>query len=948
MNRTIPLLILAAACLPSSALAATPERSESIDPVVTVLGSRIKRTDLETAQTVVVLERQDLDRTGLVSIGELLQTLPMFGAAANTRVNFNPLASQLLRPSAGETQADLRNFGVNRTLILVDGRRWVANLAGETDLSSIPLAMVERVEILKDGASSIYGTDAIAGVVNIVTRSESNGAQATAQVGENSHGDALTEDYHFVIGANTERLSALLRVGRTEQDSVLRGDRAISESWRAGYSGRDENAGASRATPFGHFVLPDFGTPLTLANGASGIQTSDFRFYDPSQDGYNTMPERYLLVPAEQTFAHAQSDYRFTEQLHFVSSITWSETRAQTRLPPVGFEASVDATQAYNPFDTALTATYRFDRRMLTRTSDVDTLALRVGLEGVFDGLGRDVYWDVTYAHIDQERADATRNRLDSARLERSLGESFIDTNGIARCGKPGSAIDGCIPINIFGGPTGVVESMLDYVLYDAQDRYTQRSAQFAANLTATAFEFPVGNVGVALGIEHRDDRGFIEPDARTLAVAASASSPMRHLTRTRGAIQTDEAYLELNLPFNVDLPGLRALELSAATRYTDAGDAYDSVQSPRVALRWKPRHDLLVRASSSRGFRAPTIAELFTGTQIYEVLAFDPCGPSEIAQSDTLRARCRNGFQGIAPVPDDYTGEIARTEAIESGNAALAPERARTHTLGVVYSPDAVEGLDLFLNWYRIEVERTIGLRDVDFVLEECYVRANADACAGIVRNDRGELTRIAVLPLNGAGTAQIEGYDLAASYDFDTDLGRFRVGASGTYTAKYLEANRTEGRTENGSMGRDPTLGVGNGVGIYLPGDPRWRVRGQVNVDWTYRDYAVALTARYFSALDEDCSAVALISDAARQASCDRPEGSPQFPFAEHRIDAAWYLDAQFSWNTPWDSQITVGVRNLLDRTPPVSYAAPESGFDYQYDLPGRQWHVRYRQNL
>jgi iron complex outermembrane receptor protein len=948
MKSILSLFVVATLLAPHALRAAGTQESPVDAAVVTVLGSRIKRTDLETAQTVVVIERRDLERTGLTSVGEFLQTLPMFGAAANTRVNFNSFTPQILPPGAGETQVDLRNFGVNRTLILVDGRRWVGNLAGETDLSSIPLAIVERVEILKDGASSIYGSDAIAGVVNIVTRSEFNGAEASAQYGESSASDALTQNYDFVLGASAERVTAVMRVGRAEQDGVLRGDRRISVDPLPGYSGNNESSSGSRATPFGYFQIPGQDLPLTLTPGRTGNSINDFVPYDPTNNAYNLMPDRYLLVPLQQTYAELQGTYQFHDDLRAHVNVIWNEKVGQTRLAPSGFESVVDAAQHYNLFDQTLTGAFRFDRRNIVRVSDVDTLALRFGLEGVFKLRERDVYWDLAYAHIDQERSDRTQNRLDTARLSQSLGPSYVDAASVARCGTPDNTIADCTPLNIFGGPAGVTDAMLDYLLYDAQDRYSQRSVQFSANATASLFEFPIGSVDAAVGYEHRDDRGFVEPDARTLAIAAASTMPTRGLTRTNGAVQTDEAYVEFNMPFAVDLPGVRALELSAATRYTDAGDAYDSVSNPRVALRWKPYRDLLVRASSSRGFRAPSIAELFAGEQTYATLAFDPCGPSEIAQNPALRSRCRDGFAGIAPVPLDYDTTLAQTSVIESGNAALEPERARTHTLGLVYSPSRVEGLNAYLNWFRIDVEQAIGLRDVDFILEECYVRANLDACAGIVRDERGALTQVALRPINGAATAQIDGYDFAADYDFDTDIGRFRLGASGTYTAKYLETNRTEGRTEDGSIGRDSTLGAGNGVGIYLPGDPRWRLRANVSVDWSYRDYAAALTARYYSALDEDCSRVALISDAARVASCDQPNGTPQFPFAEHRIDATWYLDAQFSWATPWNSDVSVGVRNLLDRDPPVSYSAPESGFDYQYDLPGRQWYVRYRQRL
>ncbi|MFN9730569.1 MAG: TonB-dependent receptor plug domain-containing protein, partial [Pseudomonadota bacterium] len=191
-----------ATAAPAAVAFAQDQDAEQLE-TITVVGSRIKRTDIETSQPVFVLERQDLQRTGLTSIGDILQDLSTSGATLNTTFN---------NGGNGETRIDLRNLGANRTLVLVNGRRWVTGLGGQVDLNTIPVSVVERVEILKDGASAIYGTDAIAGVVNITTRDNYDGAEATVYLGENEEGAGTEELYDFTIGSSTDRASAVLNV----------------------------------------------------------------------------------------------------------------------------------------------------------------------------------------------------------------------------------------------------------------------------------------------------------------------------------------------------------------------------------------------------------------------------------------------------------------------------------------------------------------------------------------------------------------------------------------------------------------------------------------------------------------------------------------------------------------------------------------------------------------
>jgi iron complex outermembrane receptor protein len=207
-----------ATAAPAAVAFAQDQDAEQLE-TITVVGSRIKRTDIETSQPVFVLERQDLQRTGLTSVGDILQDLSTNGAALNTTFN---------NGGDGTTAVDLRDLGAGRTLVLVNGRRWVRNLGGFVDLNTIPVSIVERVEILKDGASAIYGSDAIAGVINITTRDNYDGAEATAYVGENEEGDGQVQFYDFTVGSSTDRASAVLNVSYSKQEPIFAGDREIS------------------------------------------------------------------------------------------------------------------------------------------------------------------------------------------------------------------------------------------------------------------------------------------------------------------------------------------------------------------------------------------------------------------------------------------------------------------------------------------------------------------------------------------------------------------------------------------------------------------------------------------------------------------------------------------------------------------------------------------------
>ncbi|HET9483769.1 MAG TPA: TonB-dependent receptor, partial [Xanthomonadales bacterium] len=407
---------------------------------ITVVGSRIKRTDIETSQPVFVLEREDLQRTGLTSIGDILQDLSNVGPTLNTTFN---------NGGNGATQVDLRNLGPNRTLVLVNGRRWVSSLGGAVDLNTIPTAAIERVEVLKDGASAIYGSDAIAGVINITMRDSYDGAEASAFLGENEEGDGRVEQYDFTVGSSTDRASVLLNASYTKQEPILAGDREISAVPLFGFGGNNTLTGASSSTPFGVFGfsanggrLPN-GAPgiLTLIPGRPGTAAGDYRSFVGTQDGFNFAPDNYLQTPQERTALYAQARYNITDNVSFNSTVLYNERKSEQLLAAIPFtfgvvgsglgRFNIPATNLYNPFGLEITrAQYRNTVRLRSFNQDVDTFYFGAGFDGTFDAFDRAFSWDINYIYTDNERHDQTFGQFDLNRLRTGLGPSFINAAG--------------------------------------------------------------------------------------------------------------------------------------------------------------------------------------------------------------------------------------------------------------------------------------------------------------------------------------------------------------------------------------------------------------------------------------------------------------------------------------------------------------------------------------
>jgi iron complex outermembrane receptor protein len=942
IHRTLATSVGAAAFVSAALPAQDQDDAEQLE-TITVVGSRIKRTDIETSQPVFVLEREDLQQTGLTSVGDILQDLAVTGPTLNTTFN---------NGGNGETRIDLRGLGSNRVLVLVNGRRWVSGLSGAVDLNSVPAAIIERVEILKDGASAIYGSDAISGVINITTRADYDGAEANAYLGENEEGDGRTESYDFTVGSASERASVVMNASYVKQEPVFAGDREISSLPLFGFPGNVASPGqASSTTPYGRFGfgasggrLPN-GAPgtLTLIPGRPGTSTGDFRLYNFATDGFNFAPDNYLLTPQERASVFAQARYQITDSIVFRSEVLYNNRRSAqlladtpltigtggARLIELGIQVAPDA--AFNPFGQTVTRVQRrlFETAGRVFRQDADTFRFAGGFDGGFDLFDRSFTWDVNYTYSDSTVNRTTDGLVNLERVRRAIGPA-------ANC--RGQATDGCVPLNLFGGPGSITPQMLNYIEFTAQDEFRNDLRNYTANLTGDLFELPAGPLGFAAGYEYRRVTGFDQPDALTSSGVSSGNARLP----TAGGYSLDEFYAEFNLPLLKDLAFAEIFEINLAARSSDYSNFGDTTNG-KLGFRWKPITDLLVRGNYSEGFRAPAISELFSGQSDSFPPLTDPCSASSNPAGDVL-ARCRNGFGGVAGTPAGYQQVNAQIRTTVGGNPNLGPELATTRTLGLVYSPGYLEGLDLFLDWYRIELTGTVGLPQAQNIINNCYVGGLSEDCSTIARDPASGNVIELLAVLDNLGEFTVEGWDFTASYRFDTEFGRFRVLSDNAYFSEWtgILAPLTPETSFNGN---------------YFDRTPTWRLRSNITLDWQRGDWGASLSTRYLSAMDEDCALPQAVAVALTRAGittadpCSKPNViSATFANAgaENEIDATWYFDAQATWDAPCNARIAGGVRNLTDEEPPVAFSTFQNQFDPQYDVPGRFWYVQYTQRF
>jgi iron complex outermembrane receptor protein len=888
------------------------------DETIVITGSRIRRNPLDQDQPVTFLDETDIARTGLTSAADVIQRLPSSGGALNSRFNNsgnfgNPPDGGGV--GAGSAEVDLRYLGSKRVLVLVDGLRYVngasaSGVPGATDLNSIPESMIERIEVLQDGASAIYGSDAIAGVVNIITRKKQDGLRLSAQLGVMNEGDGFNSNLQgsYGLSANGGATSLVVGGNWVKQDGISSARRSISLFPTPGTTACDSSC--SSGTPNGRFIL--LGQDLTLRTPVLGRAptVADFRPFAGAPDRFNFAPFNFLQTPLERYGLFANARHEFGDSAALSLKAVWNRRNSKNQAAPlplfVGPDAgngnlldtiTIHSTNPFNPFGVTLDASNLafIGRRVVEGgprryNQQVETLYLTGTLDGKFQVGSRDWYWDVNASYGRNKAEQTVLGNINAANLARALGPA-------AACTAP------CVPFNIFGGQGSITQAMLDYVGFEQNDSSRQTQWDLTANLTGELFDLPGGAAGFAIGVEHRDQKGRFDPDP---VVAAGLGSDIPALP-TRGGYDVNEAYAELRLPLLRDTPFFNRLEVTGAARYSDYSES-GSTTTFKAGINWKPVEDLLLRGSWAEGFRAPSIGELFGTPSRFDQEIVDPCSAVGGAIPAAVRANC---IAAGVPASGSYVQANPQLPVVTGGNLDLAPETSESWGFGAVFSPSFVPRLSLEANYFNIKVDGAIQAIDAEVLLGRCAENADAFSCAAISRSASGAVTQIRGLLQNIAGI-ETDGLDVTLNYRTgETGLGRFGLYWTNTFLFHYrIAVPATDGVTVIDRQGTEQ--------GSPDQAFPKWK--STAVLDLAMKDgFGASLTGRYIKGVDEA---------------------------GGNHLGSRLYTDLQLRWEPEsWNGfGFALGANNLFDVDPPACFSCGLNNLDpTTYDVPGTFFYAK-----
>jgi iron complex outermembrane receptor protein len=950
----------------ASPVIAQDDQDAALDRIQ-VTGSRIQRTDVESTSPLLTVSREAILASGLQNVGDVLRNLNQADSLGLTNLTSDTNAND------GTQTISLRGLGSARTLVLVNGRRWLALGGGAVDTSQIPTQVIERIEVLGDGASAVYGSDAIAGVINIILRDDFEGMEVDLSYGENWKGDGENTVYSFTTGHRGDRGSLIFNITRNDQEEIGAGDRSISRTpvafvptARGSAFGRQ---GIFFAPSLGVFHLnPDREQP-GLAPGERS--TDDFL---GGTSPFNFAPTNFLLTPSTRLSTFTRGTFDITDDIQFFGQFTYNQRKSRTEIAPVPTTAvpslaavgpqwnfPISADSVFNPFDVDIEHGFRMPGNR-TNVQDFDTYFGTFGVQGSFDVGNRPFDWDIAYSRGESSRSSTGENFVNLLRLSQGVGPSFIDEEtGQAVCGTPENPtpfLNGlaCVPVDMMNGISGLTPEMLNFINQSLVEKQNAGLTEWQVNLAGQLFDLPAGPIGFAIGAERRTNQWENIPDS-TITGGLNSSNFQEP---TKGSQTAEEAYFEVAVPVLRDLPGVKFLEFSVAGRFSDfennglVGDRAVSEsfsnESFKFGVRWDIFDDLMFRANYSETFRAPSVNNLFLGGAEGFPAGIDPCASSPevgapfLGLSPEEQARCFATGVG----PGGSSQQTTQLRGLFGGNPSLQPEEGDTKTIGLVYNPRWLDGLDLSVDFWDIQLEDTLASRGLNPILNGCIRDGNLDDCAFIERGPTGNIQQVRLGQFNLA-SARIKGYDGQANYRWSTDnAGRFDAGLAATYTSSA--------KLTLGPLSEAQSV-VGNAVGLFQ--GPTWRWRANASLNWSMGDFGLTYSLRYLHSLTEACNGFEVLEprgQATRQL-CSNPDivQNPAAPGgvasggdSTNNVGSVTYHDVSATYETPWNSTIRAGVRNLFQKDPPFMVTPFANSFDQAYDIPGGFWFVSYNQRF
>jgi iron complex outermembrane receptor protein len=960
--------------------AATPVLAQQAQPAapapqalteVVVTGSRIQQNIAQSTQPVSVISMDQIEKTGLASLGDLLQQLTTSGSALNQK--FNSSGNFGYPPDgggigAGSSQVDLRNLDAKRTLVLVDGLRWVnessaSGVSGSADLNTIPISIIDRIEVLEDGASSIYGSDAIAGVINIITRKKVDGVELTGYEGTYKKGGQTTEA-SFTAGGSSGKFSGVFIASFYNQQQI-----SSSKWWQSSVpEPRTGNGSGSSATAQGrstfcdpNIAVPNYGsctadqanfydvalntgTTTPVWNPANPVAPPSTYHNFGGADRFNFAPLNLLLTPSQRKALWTNITYDVNDDVQMYAKGMFNNRTSKNQAAPepifvgpyAGTAGIADAINVshlnpYNPFGIDLCAVASptcgvgagnnvanfgwITRRPIEAgprifDQDVDTWYFSAGFKGtlhVLDGFN----WDISFVDSDNKANQKFTGGYNIAKVGIALGDPAI-------CAK----IPGCVPLDLFGGQgRQITPAMLNYILATQLDSSDQQLKLVSANITGTLFHIEDRAAGIAIGAEHRIYQGIFNPDPlrQTGESQDSKAFPVDQ------SYHVNEGYVELSLPL------LSTLGASAAVRYSDYS-TFGNQTTYKGGLRWQPVRDFALRGDYSTGFRAPNLGELYGLTQFGATLV-DPCGPTGGGIAPQYVAGC-----AAQHVPPGFIQANTQITTFTGGNANLKPEKSDSYTAGVVYNAGWAEGhaatsrLTFEATYYNIKVKGAIQAEDIQALLNACLSTGggtNPGLCAPFTRMAGGNLNPPSNL-LQNLAQISTNGEDIKANWASEPlSFGRLTAGLQATHVNNYKAVD---------ALGLVSQRAVG--IEVANSSIPDWRINAQLG--WGFGPIDVSWNLRYISSLKELCGNAATTIPVAGCTTAGAFNANQY-----NTLDSIVYNDLQVAWSDAFNLKglkLEGGGTNVFGVNPPVCYTCTLNGYDAAtYDLPGPFYYVR-----
>lgn len=899
--------------------------------VIIVTGSRIVRRNLDAAAPIATVSDEEFKLSGTVNVEQVINTLPQVIPGTTSFSN---------NPGGGVATLNLRGLGDNRTMVLVNGRRWMFyDVSQVVDLNTIPTFLIDNVDVVTGGASAVYGSDAIAGVVNFRLKNV-QGVEAGGQYSITEEGDGMRYNAYVAMGSEFAdgRGHATVYAEYYNRKSVMQGDRSFSSSVLGDNGSGGFTPGGSSTVPYGRFTstLAPASCPTgnVFCSPGAVYRTPGTSSVRTSADLYNFGPVNYLMVPQERYLLGGYADYEFIDGQTAYTEITFTNNRVANELaatPVTGtFQVRINSVA---PFISAA------DKAALLALDGVAATGNTVGDGVVPLSIARRVTESGGRNSLDERNAFrvlvGARGSLtdtlsyDAYYMFARTRNSQVQAGNISRSAFQAGLNGTASAINIFG-PNTLTPAMVDQISILAQNGEVSNLQVANAAINGELFDIGLGGgaAGFAFGAEYRRMSSQFIPDTALSSgdvIGFNAGDP------TSGAYSVKEVFGELRIPIAAGITGIERLELSGAARYSDYSlAAVGGVWTYAGGIEYAPIRDVTLRGQYQRAVRAPNVSELFGGQAQNFPTAVDPCALASASSNATIRNLCiatgvPAGLVGTAGVQLN-----TQIQGLFGGNPNLQEEVSDSYTAGIVVRPSMIPGLTLTVDYFNIKVKGSIATLGGGLAnsLNLCYnviQNISSQYCQAFVgaRNALGQFDGVIPPEILNANTAALQaaGVDLELNYRTDVSFGilsdesRLNFNFLGTYTKQndYTPVQDLPAE-KNECAGAFGTLACGDPT-------PKWKWTSRLS--WIDGPLTTSLRWRHLSGVTDD------------DADTD---------YTVEKLGSYDLFDLSFALDLTEQVTLSMGINNLFNKKPPLMGSNQEQANTYPgtYDTLGRDFFV------